>query len=136
MNQKWLALAACLLAAALWGCGGSVAEGDDGAGAPIGVYEMETFLTNIKDPAGERHARVKVKLAVAPEDAVEDIRSDELLRARLRDKVLSLLTAKTYQELYEPKGKEQFRSEVKTALQSLVGEAEIKEVLFSDFVVQ
>ena len=110
-------------------------EGEAGeAVEPAGVLEMETFLTNINDP--NRHARVQVKLAVAPESKIADIEGNALLMARLRDRVITLLTAKTYKDLVDPKGKQTFREEIQTELRPLIGEAELREVFFADFVVE
>lgn len=103
---------------------------------PIGIYEMEQFLVNIRSGSGDRFARLTVKLAVAPDAAVDEIKEDPLLTARLRDKVLTLLTAKSFSELNNPEGKEAFRAEIAALIAPLLKEAEIKEVLFGDFVVQ
>ena len=119
-------------------CGDSEAdkEAGDEAEQTIGVLEMETFLTNINDPAGERHARLRVKLAVVPEEPAAEIKADALLMARLRDRILTLLTSKTYRQLNDVEGKELFRKEILERLNPLLESGEVKEVLFSDFVVQ
>jgi flagellar FliL protein len=103
---------------------------------PIGIYEMEQFLVNISSGSGDRFARLTVKLALAPDTAVDEIKEDPLLTARLRDKVLTLLTAKSFSELNNPEGKEAFRAEIAARIAPLLKEAEVKEVLFGDFVVQ
>ncbi len=124
-------LAACMLLA------GAACSSEGEAGEPVepaGVLEMETFLTNINDP--NRHARVQVKLAVAPESEIADIEGNALLMARLRDRVITLLTAKTYKDLVDPKGKQAFREEIQAELKPLIEKAELKEVFFADFVVE
>ena len=97
---------------------------------------METFATNINDPVGARHARLRIKLAITPEEQVAEIKADLLLMARLRDRILTLLTSKTYRQLNDAKGKEVFRKEIRERLNPLLEKGEVKEVLFSDFVVQ
>lgn len=103
---------------------------------PIGIYEMQQFLVNIRSDSGDRFARLTVMIALAPDTAVEEIKADPLLTARLRDKVLTLVTAKTFTELNNPEGKEAFRTEIAAHIAPLLKEAEVKEVLFGDFVVQ
>lgn len=103
---------------------------------PLGIYEMEQFLVNIRSGDGDRFARLTVKLALAPDSAVDEIKKDPLLTARLRDKVLTLLTAKTFGDLSNPEGKEAFRTEIANRINPLLKDAEVKEVLFADFVVQ
>lgn len=102
-----IALLSLLIAAA---CGEEAAvEGQKGVAAaddaPAAVLPLETFMTNINDPSGERHARVQVKLAIVPEAAVPEIQSDAVLMARIHDRVLTLLTTKTAIELNDSKGK-------------------------------
>lgn len=104
--------------------------------APPGVLELDPFLTNIADPRGQRAARLRVKLVIAPAERIPEIEADALLMARLRDQTLSLLTAKTYAELGKPEGKEQFRGEVREKLAGLIVDGELQEILFSDFIVQ
>ena len=135
MNTKKMSvvlLAACVLfagAACSWEAGG-----DEPAESPAGVLEMETFLTNINDR--DRHARVQVKLAVTPASRIDEIKADALLMARLRDKVITLLTAKTYQDLADPAGKQTFREEIQAELKPLIEKAELEEVFFADFVIE
>ena len=119
-------------------CGGSESDGEagDGVEQAVGVLDMETFLTNINDPAGERHARLSIKLAITPEEQVAEIKADPLLMARLRDRILTLLTSKTYGQLNDVDGKELFRKEILERLNPLLEGGEVTEVLFSDFVVQ
>lgn len=104
------------------------------SGGPAAILVLETFLTNIND--GDRHARVQVKLAVVPQEAVEAMKTDEVLMARLHDRVLTLLSRKTYRELSEPEGKEAFRKQILDELAPLVTKGQVQEVLFSDFVVE
>ena len=120
------------------GCDDSESEGEagDDIEQAVGVLEMETFLTNINDPAGERHTRLGIKLAITPEEQVAEIKADPLLMARLRDRILTLLTSKTYRQLNDAKGKELFRKQIIERLNPLLESGEVKEVLFSDFVVQ
>ena len=143
MNERhrkvgFLALVAMFAMGFGAGCDDSKSDGEAGdeVEQAVGVLEMETFLTNINDPAGERHARLGVKLAITPEEQVAEIKADPLLMARLRDRILTLLTSKTYRQLNEAKGKELFRKQIIERLNPLLESGEVKEVLFSDFVVQ
>lgn len=103
---------------------------------PVGMMDMDPFLTNINDKAGRRHARLQIKLVIVPREKVAEIQADALLMARLRDRVLTLLTSKTYKELSGAEGKETFRESIRERLAPLLEDTEIKEVLFADFVVQ
>lgn len=108
---------------------------------PPGLVSMETFMVNIYHPDGDRHAKLKLDLAVVPAGLADRVAGDTLLQARLRDRVLTLLTSKSFDELRSPVGKEGFRREVKARLDPLLEGVDstggqIDEVLFSEFVVQ
>lgn len=103
---------------------------------PAGVLELDTFLTNLKDPAGKHHARVQIQLAITPDTAVAEIQASPIVLIRVRDQVLSLINSKTPMELGSAEGKETFRGEIATSLAPLIKQGQIKEVFFSDFVVK
>ena len=138
-----LIIVAVVMLAAGGGAGWFFSRGSGGDAAPVeepekpaGLLAMDTFLANVMDGSGERFARLELKLAIVPRDQVDAIAADPLLTARMRDRVLTLLTSKTFEELSDPLGKEGFRSEIRMRLSPLLEEGEIKEVLFSEFVVQ
>lgn len=103
---------------------------------PAGLLELEPFLTNIADRQNDHAARLQVKLVIAPAERIPEIEGDVLVMARLRDDILSLLATKSYGELKGPEGKEAFRGELFEALKAEFGDAELREVLFGDFIVQ
>jgi flagellar FliL protein len=103
---------------------------------PAGLVEMETFMVNIRDKNRERFAKLDVRLTVVPAGMAGRINEDILLQAKMRDRILSLLTTKNYEVLSTSVGKEGFRREIKTALTPLVEDGEIQEVLFTNFVIQ
>ncbi len=91
--------------------GGAAAAASAGAqkyDGPAGLVEMEPFLVNINDPEAERFAKVQLKLAIVPERRAAELAGDALVLAQMRDRVLTLLTSKTYEELATPLGKGAF----------------------------
>ncbi len=103
---------------------------------PPGIMDMEPFLVNISDEGGDRFAKLDLRLAIRPGSEVDSMKDDTLLQAKIRDRVLTLITSKSFQELVGPVGKEALRRELKAHLSPLLEEGEIDEVLFADFVVQ
>jgi flagellar FliL protein len=124
----------CFLALNWLGCSESPAA-EEGP-VPPGLLELDSFLTNISDPSGERYCKLGVKLAIAPADKVAAIKDDPLLVARIRDQILTSLTAKTFPELAAAEGKEVLRQQIQEEVGRLLQGCEIRQVLFSEFVVQ
>jgi flagellar basal body-associated protein FliL len=112
---------------------GSNAADEDAPPEPAALVELAPFLTNIAD---QHKARIEVALAVAPLGLSEVIAADPLLAARLRDKILTTLAARTYEELNSPAGKEEFRKMIRASAQEIITQGEVQEALFVDFVVQ
>lgn len=130
---KWITL--FLLMFLFTGCPWET-EAEGSEGEQPALLELESFLTNISDPAGERYCKLTVKLAVLPRSRADEIADDPLLTAQIRDQVLNLLASKTFHELTNTKNKEAFREQIRTGINELIGEGEVREVLFSEFVVQ
>jgi flagellar FliL protein len=103
---------------------------------PPAILGLDTFLVNISDPRGDRFARVTLQLTVAPSALAEHAKEDPVLMARMRDRILTLLTAKTAEELNGAMGKEALRREIKAQLDPLLEHGAIEDVLFAEFVVQ
>jgi flagellar FliL protein len=112
--------------------GAAPAETADG-----GLVTMDTFLVNLNDSSGERYMKLTLRLTVTPESAAEEIEANDLMVARLRDRVLTVLTSKTFEEVGDPMGKESLRQQIQAQLNLLLGDkGKVQEVLFSEFVVQ
>ena len=105
---------------------------------PPGVLELDSFVVNITEGGTERIAKVNINLTISPSELTALLTADTLLLARIRDRTLTLLAAKSYEELVTPLGKESLRREVKARLTPLIEEHEgtIEDVLFSEFMVQ
>ncbi len=125
-----------LLAGILLTCSSDSPTEETAATAAPGLLNLESFLTNIGDTSGDRYCKLTVKLVVSPKEAVSEMNEDPLLKARIHDEVLKLLTAKTFTELNDPAGREAFREEMRTKLAALVPKGEVQQVLFAEFIVQ
>ncbi len=135
-GKRWLQVGVLALSLSVaLGCGDDEEDAEK-VEAKAGILEMETFLTNINHPSGDRYAKLKLKLAVAPDTRAAEIQEDAVVMARLRDQVLTLLSSKTPKDLGDAEAKAGFRNEIREKLAPLIEDAELREVLFSEFVVQ
>jgi flagellar FliL protein len=101
------------------------------------IVTMDTFLVNLtSSEGGDRFAKVDLQLTLTPPSAAAKVTEDVLLAAKLRDRVLTLLTSKAAEDLLTPVGKEGLRRELKATLNPMLPEGEIHEVLYANFVVQ
>lgn len=96
------------------------------------LYTMESFTINL---AGfpRRVIRMTINLEMLDEEGFEEIIT---LGARARDTVVKLLNAKTYQDIESIQGKLMLKDEIALELNHSLHKGVIRDIYFSDFVVQ
>ena len=97
------------------------------------VYPMEPFIINLQDNQGERYLKLIMQLEISDPLAIKEL---DMLKPRMRDNILDLLSAKTYKELMDVGGKQRLREEILMRLNSIVSTTKITKVYFTEFVVQ
>ena len=97
------------------------------------IYPLEPFIINLQDNQGERYLKLIMQLEISDPLGAKEL---DLLKPKIRDNILDLLSAKTYKELMDVGGKQRLREEVIMRLNSIVTTAKISKVYFTEFVVQ
>ena len=151
MKKKWWVLAAIVLVIAAAGGGGAWwwmsaqaarAEGaqDEKAAKPdpadTGVLVLEPFLVNLADPESPRFLRTSLQLVISGKEHAEHLTEDAVAKARVRSAILEILTTQTSGELVTADGKAALKKAIIARAAHILTEAEIVDVLFSEFVVQ
>ncbi len=97
------------------------------------LWPMEPYIVNLRDNNGERYLKVVLQLEMSNPELVGEL---NLLKPKLRDSTLDLLTAKSYQELQEFSGKQKLREDIMMRLNSFLTSGKIVRIYFTDFVIQ
>jgi len=97
------------------------------------VFGLQPFVVNLADPAGNRYLRAKMTLELGNPELLEKM--DKLVFP-VRDKILTILSSKKHQEINTRQGKKELRTEIATTVDGLLGKGSVKNVYFSDFVVE
>lgn len=114
------------------------------------MVDMSTKIINLMDPSGRKYIRVTIVVEFAPdnpeyealpeeEKAAYLAEFEEKLNSRLPimdDTVITLLSTKTYEELYTAEGKEKLRLEIMQTLSQKLTDLHIISIYFTEFVVQ
>lgn len=114
------------------------------------MLNMSTKIINLVDPTGRKYIRVTIVAEFAPdnpeytslpaeEKAAYLTSFEEKLNSRLPimdDTVITLLSTKTYEELYTAEGKEKLRMEIMDTLSKKLIDLHIISIYFTEFVVQ
>ncbi len=116
--------------------GGAHAEASGKPQAEPGVISLESFITNLGGTDSDRYVKCTIRLELNPREAAEKVKLDELAITRIRDRILTLLSSKSFEEVASTDGKNRLRDEIKTQVEPLMEGGKVAEVYYSEFIVQ
>ncbi|MEN6326320.1 MAG: flagellar basal body-associated FliL family protein [Syntrophomonas sp.] len=96
------------------------------------LVEVGEFTTNINDVNGQRFLKVKVAIEVSSEDEKEKI--TEFLPV-IKDSILGIISAKTVADL-DVRNRANLKTEIKKDLNKKIGGDTIRNIYFTDFIMQ
>ena len=100
------------------------------------VLHLEGFIVNLADAEENRFLRVGIDLGVDQESSEGSAEQKGTSQARIRDTILTVLTTWRSDALLAPHGKTKLKEDLLRALRERVPELGVREVYFSDFLVQ
>ena len=98
---------------------------------------LDPFVVNLADAEGDRFLRVGIDLGL--DHAAEEHGQPEqaaMLLARTRDTILSILTTCNAEALVSANGKVVLKERLATALRERAPELGVREIYFTEFLVQ
>ena len=99
------------------------------------VIELKPFVVNLADGGEAHYLRITVSLGVGEEEKEKE-KPNKLYLARVKNSMLSVLSAKTSEEVLSVEGKSKLRKQLLKAAQSASEEPEVLAVYITDFIVQ
>jgi flagellar FliL protein len=97
------------------------------------IYSMDTFIVNLIGGRGKNYLKAKIELEMDNAKLVEEINKR---LPQFRDTILTMLSSKTYDDIKTLEGKFQLREEIISILNQHLNSGKIKNVYFTDFIVQ
>lgn len=96
------------------------------------MYKMETFNANLYG-LPQRMIRIDVSLEMLDAQGFEEV---ILNKAKTRDSMIRVMNSKRFDEVESVQGKLKLKNEIIASLNSILDKGVVKNVYFSDFVVQ
>jgi flagellar protein FliL len=96
-------------------------------------WPLDAFIVNLIDNEGERYLKVVMQLEASDQSAVDEL---NLLKPKVRDNILDLLSAKTYKEMMDPIGKQRLRDEIVLRVNGYLTKGKVLKAYFTEFVIQ
>jgi flagellar FliL protein len=100
-----------------------------------GVVPLEPFLVNLADKEASRFLRVTLRLVVDTEAEAKEMEESKVDQARARSAILEVLATQESATLVTAEGKTELKK-LLTERTTAVLKREVRDVLFTDFVVQ
>lgn len=96
------------------------------------LIPMETYLVNLAGSHGNKLVKMNIELEVDNNAVMAEI---DKRKPQIRDKVIILLSSKTYEYMSSQQGKLGLRTEIKDMINEFLVSGKIKNIYFTDLVV-
>lgn len=97
------------------------------------IYPLDPFIVNLVSNNANRYLKCKIDLELDSPELQQEI--DKKLPA-IRDLIIRILSSKTVEEIQTAKGKEKLKEEIKRKVNEILTTGEIRNVYFTEFVIQ
>ncbi|NPA95818.1 MAG: flagellar basal body protein FliL [Thermodesulfobacteria bacterium] len=97
------------------------------------VVDLKPFLVNLADPKARHFLKATLSLEVKDDEAKGLV---EQFLPKIRNDILLLLSSKTLEDVITIEGKVRLKDEIMSRVSRIIGPGQLKDVYFSQFVVQ
>ena len=116
--------------------GGEGVDGENAEELPPGVgvmFTMDPFVVNLAGSNGKRFLKVTATLELSSPEVNPEF--EENLQ-KITDSILVLLSSKTFEDVYSVQGKFKLKDEITTRVNRFLVVGHVKDVYFTEFIVQ
>lgn len=97
------------------------------------TFDWDPFLVNLADAGGKRYLKVTMKLDLSGTKLEKELNEKSY---EMRDAVIMILSSKEYDDIASGSGKARLKQELMAKLNKILKDGQIKEIYFTDFIVQ
>lgn len=97
------------------------------------IWPMGSLIVNLMDTGGKRYLKATIKIEVSNQDCIPEL---DLLKPRVIDSILSLLSSKSHEEIACLAGKQRLRDEIIVRLNAHLTKGKARRVYFTEFLIQ
>jgi len=109
-------------------------EGKEGVGKEESlIIPLDTLIVNLSGSNGRRYLKVKINLDAKDGDVKKLIEAKSI---QIKDRLISILSSKTLEDIEGLEARENLRKEVKDAVDVVLKAEGVLQVYFTEFVVQ
>lgn len=109
-------------------------HGGEEASTEVGLmFPLETFTVNLLSESGRRYLKCEMNLEMEGKELSPEL---EEKKPVFRDIIIRVLSSKSLEEISTVKGKEKLKEQIVNELNMRLKDGKVKNVYFTDFVVQ
>ena len=97
------------------------------------IYNFEPIIVNLNEEGARRYLKVSLTLELSDEDLIKEI---ELLKPKILDSLISLLSSKKLEEIEGTEGKRNLRREIVSEINRYLNKGMVINAYFVEFVIQ
>ena len=113
--------------------GEAAKEGEGGLAAATQLVTLESFVVNLSDPMGRRYLKTTMDVEVADAAAATALTT---AMPKVKDTLLLLLSSKSFADISSMDKKIELKNEIVDRLNLIIGKNKVRNVYFTEFVVQ
>ncbi len=97
------------------------------------IFDWEPFIVNLADAGGKRYLKMTMKLELTGPSVLEEFTNRGF---EMKDSMIMILSSKEFEDLASPSGKTSLKKEMIAQLNKIVKTGQVKEIYFTDFIIQ
>ena len=97
------------------------------------MVPLDKFIVNLSSDSGSRYLRAALNLELSSEELQAEVEKKTPL---IRDIIIKVLSAKSYEEISTIRGKESLKDELVSEINKVFIDGRVENVFFTEFVVQ
>ena len=97
------------------------------------IFSMKPFVVNLAGSGGNRFLRIKIDFELKDQQVLEQV---HVQLPRVKDRLLTILSAKRFEDIDTVEGKGALRSEIAAAMDGIFSEGAVVNVYFTEFVIE
>ncbi len=97
------------------------------------MFPLDPFILNLKGEGGKRFLKLTLELEMSDAKLNNEITSN---LPKIKDSILFLLSDKTFKDIYTVEGKFRLRDEITTRINRFLVTGHIRNIYFTEFVIQ
>jgi len=104
----------------------------------VHIKNLPSMIVNLADPSGDRYLKISLALVMNGKEKPKNSESsgDTIEDAVIKNAVIKVVSMQTSDTLLTPSGKEELKKQLIKAITSALGEDAVRDIYFTDFIIQ